>query len=68
MLVRHGVNVLKSGGVPDVKLEQKSFELQDNPIAAGEDRSLEKKRSHVRRANMSNVSSETLFSKLDAPS
>ena len=42
MLVRHGVNVLKSGGVPDEKLEQKSFELQDNPIAADEDRSLDK--------------------------
>ena len=42
MLVRHGVNVLKSGGVLDEKMEQKSFELQDNPIAAGEDRSLDK--------------------------
>ena len=42
MLVRHGVNVLKSGGVLDEKVEQKSFELQDNPIAAGEDRSLDK--------------------------
>ena len=68
MLVRHGVNVLKSGDVLAKKIEQKSFELQDNPIAAGEDRSLEKKRSHVRRASMSNVTSETLFSKLDAPS
>ena len=42
MLVRHRVNVLKSGGVLGKKLEQKSFELQDNPIAAGEDRSLNK--------------------------
>ena len=42
MLVRHGANVLKSGGVLDEKLEQKSFELRDNPIAADEDRSLDK--------------------------
>ena len=39
MLVQHGVNVLKSSGVLDKKIEQKSF---DNPIAAGEDRSLDK--------------------------